>query len=272
MANKNRRPPYKTPKKAIHTIAAVLVILVVFVSITMLPACEYTPPGPLPVGMISTTLNSDGKSGSNYFKAAWKWEAGNSEDFESLLAVVEKTRLVIGLLKDTTVRTWVEYDKSLLILEATTQFRDPAEIEGILAVIYGRGYSRPDISIDVQGPVYTELKTTWFIEMTVNPAQVHCIENFKWKVNMPAEIVNLRVTPSDADVYQAYLDNNTVEFGFEKQQGFVTVSVEAEESRGIRTFIWPIIIGVVVAIIISILAYFRRQIIEKWRITRHKDK
>lgn len=213
------------------------------------------PPTPTPVNMISTTLNPDGLSGANYFEASWSLEAMTLEEAEVLLQSVEAIRSKIESLFDARPITWIDPAGDLLILETKVDFHDPVEIEGILAIIYGLGYARPDISIKILGPYYTELETSWFIEMTINPEHIPCIEDFRWKVNMPAEITDVTITPDDANVRQSSLGSNTLEFTFEPYDQFITVSVTAEEvsvtieeSNGSGKF-WPIVTEVVAALI-----------------------
>lgn len=245
--------------------------LLVLVSIGLLSLLSCVAPSmPTPVGMISTTLNEDGISGRNFFQACWSLEEKTPEEAESLRELRESIRDQIESDVKTSVTIWEDEYDHRLILETTADFRDPAEIESILAIIYGRGYGRPDISIKVRGPQSTELKTTWFVDMIVNPSQVPCIKNFEWKVNMPARITNVRVTPNNANVEQSRLGSNTVKLTFEPQDMFVTAFITAEESRAGGTIIWPIISGLAGAIVFAILAYVGRQIFRRARARRRR--
>lgn len=243
-------------------LVVICILTVCLAGLTGCVSCEG--PTPSPVNRIVTTLNPDGISGSNYFEAAWNIEGKTPEELESLQQSVSDISSRIESLLDTRPKTWTDPVGDLLILETTVDFHDPAEIEGILAIIYGLGYARPDISIEIRGPYSTEFKTTWFIKMTVNPKNVPCVENFKWKVNMPAKITDVIVTPDYANVLQSSLGSNISEFTFEPEDQFVTVSVTAEKSETGEKIIWPTVIGIIAGAIGAIIAAIILALFGSW--------
>lgn len=237
-----------------HLLAVIILVGIVAISVAFLTLAILEPsvPEPTPVGMISTTLNQDGLSGRNFFRAAWSLDDKIYEEVEALRELAANIGADIESNVDTDVRIWESKYDHRLILETTVDFRDPSEIEGILAIVYGRGYGRPEVRIDVREPQSTEFKTTWFIEMTVNPDLIPCAEYFVWKVNMPGEITSVDVTPSEASVSQSRSGSRTIVLTFEPEDRFVTVFVEAEESEFGKRVIWPLIVGVVIGLLIVI--------------------
>lgn len=235
------------------TIVCCLLVLVGISLLSLVSCSEPTAPAPTPLGEISTTLNQDGISGRNFFQASWSLEQKTPEEVESLRELAWIIKDEVRSDFDTPVLIYEHNHR--LILETTVDFSDPSEIGGILAIIYGRGHGRPDISIEVREPRITELKTSWLVSMTVNPGQVSPVKNFKWKVNMPAPIKDIEVIPSDAVIHQSQLGTNTVELTFEPQDRSVTVSITAEESRARQRVIWPMITGIVSGVVVFIVTY-----------------
>ena len=233
-------------------------------------------PEAAPVSSISTTLNKDGTTGHNFFRAIWNLHREPPLQVESLRQLAKSIRDEIQSNIDTRVKIWEReywseegYRENLLILETTIDFRDPSEIEGILATVYGRGYGREDISIEVPGPVFGELKTVWSIEMTVNPAHMPRDRKFTWKVNMPGKIKSVKVMPSEASVFRSGLGTKSVMLIFEPEDRFITVSIRAEESEVREKIIWPLVVGIAASIVAAIVLGVGAMIIRRRRrITR----
>jgi hypothetical protein len=239
---------------------AILITAICLTGLIGIVACE----GPLsPVSKISTTLNEDGQSGTMYFETTWSLEDKTYEEYESVQQSVEELKSTIESLFGAKAIQSEDPLGDFIILTVTVDFSNTDQIEGILATVYGRGQVQDDISMEILGPYYTELNTKWQISMTVNPENIPHIEDFTWKINMPAEITDVTITPDEANVSEETLGSNSMEFTFEPVDRFVTVSVKAEESKVMTKIFWPIVIPVAVAVLTGIIAYIRHQIVKR---------
>lgn len=251
-------------------------LLLVSGTIGLLTLLSCAPTEPLPMDMVSTTLNQDGISGHNFFQASWSLDSKTPEEVESLWQLVGSISEEIESDIPTTVIIWEWEDEygQRLVLQTTVDFRCPSEIEGILAIIYGGGYGRSDISIKVSKPQDTDFKTVWFIEMTVNPDCIPSTENFVWKVNMPGNIESIEITPDEDSVDWFWSDwsYRAVTFTFEPQDRLITISIQAEKSKFGEIFIWPFLVGVVAGVMVTIVVNMLRHTWTMIRRKRHVSK
>lgn len=244
----------------LFTILAILIVIVT-ISPTNCGDAEISPPSPL--AMVSTTLNEDGISGHNYFRASWKLGYKTTGEIQSLKELAWSIREQIESDLDANVRIWE--DEHWLILETTVDFRDPSEIEGTLAIVYGRGYGySDDISVQVREPEFGEFETMWGIEMTVNPRKICPDCHFEWKVNMPGDIEQVEVLPPDAGCTESRSGSRTVTLEFGAEDRPITASIEASETESRSNDIWPTVLAIVSSVVATAIVGIWRVAIWHW--------
>jgi len=245
---------------------AVLFLFLVLVSIATLSLLSCGLP-PITDATITTSLNQDGRSGSNDIIFCFSLEDKTSQELQQIRETINSLPERIGT-ENVAFMIWEPQDDHRICVKMETHFDDPGEIEALLSILYMGGRGSPAFSIQVGDVQSTTFKTAWSVSMTFDEDQD--ASGGKWIVNMPARIKEITVEPGreSRNVDKLYsIEGRTVELTFppEMESEFITVSVIAEESRVGSLITWPIIIGLACSIIFGMLGYFGGRILKRRR-------